>query len=345
MEGGKTPTLHDGFYKVEGNWYQLLQVEGNIANIKLSMMGDMVASIDYGDFGEADPEIQEITGISDYNLEITCTAEGNTVKELGVITKEGVRLATKSMMGGVAIFEKISKEEAIEMENDGDPIDAPPSSYKVQPEHQGRILWFTGPSGLGKSTTAQLLARNHEYVYYEADCFNACKNPYVPVDAADPSLAQINQKQLKGAGLEKRKEAIGNFMTEYGTAGKERDEELFKEYLALLCDDIEKEKSRLGGDWAVAMVVQHRKVRDFIRARLGPSLVFIVLEMNTEDMMERLRKRHKGDETAVETLKTTAEGFEAAGEDEENTIGVTVAGDMSLEDVVNKTIELLKNNQ
>ena len=71
-------TLYDGFYKVEGNWYQLLRVEGNTAEIKLSVMGDMSASIAYGDFGNADPEIQKITGIDAYNVEITCTAEGAT---------------------------------------------------------------------------------------------------------------------------------------------------------------------------------------------------------------------------------------------------------------------------
>ena len=65
--------------------------------------------------------------------------------------------------------------------------------------------------------------------------------------------------------MEKRKEAIGKFMKEYGTFGKEKDVELFKEYLDLLCEDIQREKSRLGGDWAVAMVVQHRVVREFIR--------------------------------------------------------------------------------
>ena len=208
MEGW---TLHDGFYKVEGNWYQLLRVEGNTAEIKLSVMGDMSASIAYGDFGEADPEIRKITGLDAYNVEITCTAEGQTVKEMGVITEEGARIATKSMMGGVAVFVKITADEAKDMEDDGDPIDAPPSPYKVQPENQGKILWFTGPSGLGKSTTAQLLARNHGYVYYEADCFNGCKNPYVPLDAPDPSMAQINQKQLKGALKTKTTSSLKTF--------------------------------------------------------------------------------------------------------------------------------------
>ena len=36
---------------------------------------------------------------------------------------------------------------------------------------------------------------------------------------------------------------------------------------------------------------------------MGPDLVFVVLDMSMEDQIERLRKRHKGDETALQTLK------------------------------------------
>ena len=42
----------------------------------------------------------------------------------------------------------------------GDPISSPPGPYTVQPEVEGRFLWLTGAPGMGKSTTAQLLARN-----------------------------------------------------------------------------------------------------------------------------------------------------------------------------------------
>ena len=51
---------------------------------------------------------------------------------------------------------------------------------------------------MGKSTSAQILARENGYVYYEADCFDKIKNPYVPLDVDDPSMAQIKQKPLKG---------------------------------------------------------------------------------------------------------------------------------------------------
>ena len=59
-----------------------------------------------------------------------------------------------------------------------------------------------GPPGLGKSTTAQLLSREHGFVYYEGDCFWALRNPYVSVDAKEATLAQLSQTKLVGAGLE-----------------------------------------------------------------------------------------------------------------------------------------------
>ena len=41
----------------------------------------------------------------------------------------------------------------------GDPIEAPPGPYLIQPDNQGKLLWITGSPGVGKSTSAQLLGR------------------------------------------------------------------------------------------------------------------------------------------------------------------------------------------
>ena len=59
------------------------------------------------------------------------------------------------------------------------------------------MIWFSGPPGVGKSTTAQLLARNHGYVYYEADCLSMFVNPFVDIMDPNPSMAQMKQKPLK----------------------------------------------------------------------------------------------------------------------------------------------------
>ena len=48
---------------------------------------------------------------------------------------------------------------------------------KIQPEKPGKIIWLTGAPGMGKSTSAQILGREHGHVYYEADCFGGLKNP------------------------------------------------------------------------------------------------------------------------------------------------------------------------
>ena len=126
--------------------------------------------------------------------------------ELGVITGEGFKITTKCMLGIATTEEETAAFAALE--DDCDSIEAPSNPYKLQTENLGKFFWFTGPPGTGKSTTAQMLARNHGYVYYEADNFAGMKNPYVPVDVENPSMAQFNQKKLKGEGLEERKKCL-----------------------------------------------------------------------------------------------------------------------------------------
>ena len=77
-----------------------------------------------------------------------------------------------------------------------------------------------GPPGLGKSTTAQLLSREHGYVYYEGDCFWALRNPYVSVDAKEATLAQLSQTKLVGAGLEERREVVAGVTRYFFTETK-----------------------------------------------------------------------------------------------------------------------------
>ena len=49
----------------------------------------------------------------------------------------------------------------------------------------------------GKSTTAQYMAKEKGWAYYEADCFGRCVNPFIPLDVDEPSLTQMKQQPIK----------------------------------------------------------------------------------------------------------------------------------------------------
>ena len=233
--------------------------------------------------GEAATEIKEKAGSDKYNIKLIIsmipTAEAETedednenpsqVTDLGIIYDEGRQVALKGMMG-LADLKKITEEELEEILNDFDPIEAPPGDYKVQPEKAGRVIWLTGAPGMGKSTTAQMLGRHHGYVYYEADCFGSMKNPYVSLEAADPTMAMVHQKTLKGPGAEERQAMLQRSMTMWGDvmAGKEYDMELMLEYHEHLALDIKREKQRIGGDFAIATFLLDRATRDHLRWKI-----------------------------------------------------------------------------
>ena len=42
------------------------------------------------------------------------------------------------------------------------------------------------------------------------------------------------------------------------------DKDFFEDYYTLMCEDIQREKERIGGDWAVAQCVMTRDMRDLI---------------------------------------------------------------------------------
>ena len=95
-----------------------------------------------------------------------------------------------------------------------DPISCPPCPYPLVPGAGGRLVWITGYPGTGKSTAAQIMARNHGqkafyyslylvlhipsgYVFFEGDCFGRLLNPYIPVMAENASLAQVGLRNIE----------------------------------------------------------------------------------------------------------------------------------------------------
>ena len=64
------------------------------------------------------------------------------MSDYGVILEDGTKLVLKGM-SGIRTWIWISEEEAELIENDGDPIEAPTSPYKMEPERQGRFVFFS----------------------------------------------------------------------------------------------------------------------------------------------------------------------------------------------------------
>jgi len=344
----------EGYYKANDCYYKFLKNEDGKFVASSASGTEFAMQVEYGDFGEADPEVEKRSGGKTYNVKLTLrivNKEENNEKEgvadaknfefcdLGVIFAEGRKCSIKGFTG-VAGLEKITNEEFEKMMNDFDPIEAPPGPYKVQPDKKGKILWFTGAPGMGKSTCAQLLARNHGYVYYEADCFGSLLNPYIPLDVDNPSMAKMYQKPVKGKGMEERRTlgrkfqgALVNMMQ-----GKEYDKEALLEYYSLMAADIASEKKRIGGDFAVAHVLLTADIRAAMREQLGPDLIIIVLTMSTADRRERILARHKGDVKSADLFDHFEKIMEGVQENEPNTIELRVDSAMTRDEVVAEII-------
>jgi len=350
--------LIEGYYKANDSFYRIVKSEKGKFSASDASGNAYPLDVEYGDFGEADPEVQKRSGMKNYNVKLTINYIGDVNEEdkkdesekkkmefvdLGVVYAEGMKCSMKGMVG-VSGLEKISEEEYEEIMNDFDPIEAPPGPYKLQPGKKGRIVWLTGAPGMGKSTSAQILARNQGYVYYEADCFMALKNPYVPLDVPNPSMAQMYQKVLKGPGMEKRKAVIKTMQSVWGDlmAGNEYDKEKLLEFYHHMAADIAREKKRIGGDFAIAHVLLTADIRAAMRELLGPDLVIIVLTMTSTDRRERILARHSGDSNAADMMDHFETLMERVQEDEPNTFELNVTSSMTKDEVVAEISKIIE---
>ena len=133
--------------------------------------------LEYGEFGETVEILRKASGRDQCNIRLTQTIEEEWKDQrLGVVSDGGETLyLTNSLDTVLESYVRITEEEARELgknitniddshkrssdSDHGDPISAPPGPYKVQPKTKGRFLWIDGAPGTGKSTVAQLLAR------------------------------------------------------------------------------------------------------------------------------------------------------------------------------------------
>ena len=194
----------DGLWYMEGFPNSINAVKGGEA--RWTNLGELeypdfessmsVGSWTYGSYKETPKEIQEKTGVDHFNLEMTHFDGAFTF--YGVLNEDGKSVVMLSPFGQMDTMRLLTPEktkELLEAREHQDSIIPP--GFTPQPENQGKILFLSGPPGAGKSTTAQFLAKEKGYVYYEADCFPGCVDPFVPLDVPEPSIAQMKQKPIK----------------------------------------------------------------------------------------------------------------------------------------------------
>ena len=215
--------------------------------------------------------------------------------------------------------------------------------YKVQPENQGKLLFISGASGSGKSTTALKLAQKEGFVYYEADGFIFLRNPYIPLDAEEPSLATWKQKRIRGMSKEYfvAYEGFDKVMDHDMPKGDLTEQEDAFPFFKLMSKDIAKEKKKIGGDWVVAFAVPTRKLRDVIKEECNAT--FVVLTISEETQQQRLSKRHPKNEKVVKHLTKIHNCYESVQPDEKDAYEVIITPDMEQDDVVQKVIDLISD--
>jgi len=139
-------------------------------------------------------------------------------------------------------------------------MEAPSCPYKIQPENQGKLVWLSGPPGVGKSTTGQLLSKKANYVYYEVDCLTKYLNPFVPLDIEEPSMAVPLQEPIKMTSKEfiesKQKASIKEKFKE-GKMDEVTPEEVtpFNETIA---KEIDRQENVLEATFWLSMQQQHK---------------------------------------------------------------------------------------
>ena len=339
-----TPTL-DGFWHREGE-NNITEIRGNEGQMRQLWEFDMTSlqkgkecTFNFGEFHDTIEEIKEKTGKQHYEFEMKVEFFGPKISIFGVVSQDG-----KSIWFDDTINKKVKtlqllseKQELLDSRTHED--DLIPPGFTPQPENQGRIIFICGPPGSGKSTTAQLMAKAKGWVYYEADCFLQCLNPFVDLDTEEPSIAQMRQKPIKGRSVEAL-ECMKGVGPEFEKMLKNVpfNEEKMKSYFKNLAENILQHKTRLGGTFAVAYACPNREVRDCMKEVFGSQCTFITLRLSKEAITKRLEVRHSNLQKLTEVLTSIYDMFEDAQPGEENCVTVLVDPDDSREDVMNKIL-------
>jgi len=344
-----TTPWKDGFYMAKNDTDKKIHiVKGNDVTVKdmsefdypdLPMSDRSKGTWTFGDFGEPSEKLENACHSKLCNVQFSM--DGWTEK--GIINQEGTEITFIEPDGNVDQFQWKNPEEIQHVLDSREAIDERQHFYKIQPENQGKLIFLTGSPGCGKSSTALKLAQKSGFVFYEGDCFYMLKNPYIPLDVSEPSLAMAKQNHVKGtkkSTLEEIKIAWDFYLTDLPKGNKTNEEKTFP-FFRLMAQDILSEKAKIGGDWVVTDAIPTRKIRDVVKKECNAT--FIVLTVSEEVQKARLEKRHAEDESGMaEWLTSLYKNYEPVQADEENAFEVVITPELQLDDVVEKVLEIIK---
>ena len=130
---------------------------------------------------------------------------------------------------------------------------------------------------------------------------------------------------------------------EQGKYDEITDEEIIP-HCQTIAKEVDRQRKRIGGNFAVAYAIHSQVVRNHIRKTL-PDCIFIVLTLSKNVQRKRLLARHgeKTEERVIEWLSGIFDLYECPGENERNTYNVDITEEMTPNDVVEKIQKILQN--
>ena len=173
----------------------------------------------------------------------------------------------------------------------------------------------------------------------------------------------MNEKTIKAI------EARNEMQNKMSAPGYEFDADDITEQFSMIvdasCEDIIRQRQRLGGDWTVrkvksypstkmnsclyshifqvALAIFSQAQRDIVRNLLGNDVIFIILQLTPETHHKRLVGRGEemdGDMAGI--FDSMTKMYEPAGKDEKNAFDVHITEEMTPDDVAQKVLVILE---
>ena len=138
----------NGTYRVDGTYFSsMATINGSKVTSRHGGIFSAELVIKEETIDKAVQEIVGTTGQKFYNVEMRWSLFNIDIVDLGIVSEDGLKITMKTGFG-IVTYDWISEEEAALVDQVGDPIEAPPHHYKIQPGNVGKIVWITGPSGV-----------------------------------------------------------------------------------------------------------------------------------------------------------------------------------------------------